>query len=53
VEGQLKMYGPTAQVLAALQGAPAQQAAAQAAAAGPAAPSQRQPSAANTADATA
>ncbi|MFM0626919.1 type I secretion system permease/ATPase [Paraburkholderia xenovorans] len=57
VEGQLRMYGPTAHVLAALQNAPAHTAAAQTAAAQPAAagttqPEHHQPSAADTAEAT-
>jgi len=57
VEGQLRMYGPTAHVLAALQNAPAHTAAAQTAAARPAAagttqPEHHQPSAADTAEAT-
>jgi len=52
VEGQLRMYGPTAHVLAALQNAPAQTAAAQPAAAGPTQPEHPQPSAADTAEAT-
>ncbi|MFM0258160.1 type I secretion system permease/ATPase [Paraburkholderia sediminicola] len=57
VEGQLRMYGPTAHVLAALQNAPAhtaaaQTAAAQPAAAGPTQPEHHQPSAADTAEAT-
>jgi ATP-binding cassette subfamily C exporter for protease/lipase len=57
VEGQLRMYGPTAHVLAALQNAPAhttnaQTAAAQPAAAGMTQPEHHQPSAADTAEAT-
>ncbi|MFM0391424.1 type I secretion system permease/ATPase [Paraburkholderia phytofirmans] len=57
VEGQLRMYGPTAHVLAALQNAPAHTAAAHTAAAQPAAagttqPEHHQPSAADTAEAT-
>ncbi|RKR36809.1 type I secretion system permease/ATPase [Paraburkholderia sp. BL17N1] len=52
VEGQLRMYGPTAHVLAALQNAPAQTATAQPAAAGPTQPEHPQPSAADTAEAT-
>lgn len=53
VEGQMRMYGPTAHVLAALQGAPAQQAAAQPAPAKHAQSENLQPSAADTAEATA
>jgi ATP-binding cassette subfamily C exporter for protease/lipase len=52
VEGQLRMYGPTAHVLAALQNAPAHTAAAQPAAAGTTQPEHHQPSAADTAEAT-
>jgi ATP-binding cassette subfamily C exporter for protease/lipase len=47
VEGQLRMYGPTPHVLAALQNAPAQSAAATTAQ-----PDQQQPSAAETAEST-
>lgn len=57
VEGQLRMYGPTAHVLAALQNSPAHTAAAHTAATQPAAagttqPEHHQPSAADTAEAT-
>ncbi|MFL9961756.1 type I secretion system permease/ATPase [Paraburkholderia sediminicola] len=52
VEGQLRMYGPTAHVLAALQNAPAQSAAAEPAAARTTQPNNNQPSASQTAEAT-
>jgi ATP-binding cassette subfamily C exporter for protease/lipase len=52
VEGQLRMYGPTPHVLAALQNAPAQSAAAEPAAARTTQPDNHQPSAAETAGAT-
>ncbi|MFM0142924.1 type I secretion system permease/ATPase [Paraburkholderia sp. RL18-085-BIA-A] len=52
VEGQLRMYGPTPHVLAALQNAPAQSAAAEPAAARTAQPDNHQPSAAETANET-
>ncbi|MDH6147169.1 ATP-binding cassette subfamily C exporter for protease/lipase [Paraburkholderia sp. WSM4179] len=51
VEGQLRMYGPTPHVLAALQNAPAHSAAAEPAAAKTTQPENHQPSAAETAEA--